>query len=162
MKIKLFILCFGLQLSIFAQDKDKINQTLDDWHQAAATADEETYFDSMAADAHFIGSDAGEDWEMNAFKAYAMPHFQGESAWIFVPQQRHIYFNEEHKTAWFDEILESEHMGLCRGSGVLVKSENQWKIAHYVLSILVPNTQIEQVVKAKKQHDKEFLKNKAK
>ncbi|MDN6279443.1 MAG: nuclear transport factor 2 family protein [Psychroflexus sp.] len=162
MRTKLFFLCFGLQCCLFAQDKNKINQTLDNWHQAAATADEETYFETMTVDAHFIGSDADENWEMDAFKAYAMPHFQGEYAWVFVPQQRHIYFNKDHNTAWFDETLESEHMGLCSGSGVLVKSKNEWKIAHYVLSILVPNTQVKQVVKAKRQHDKNFLKNSVK
>jgi hypothetical protein len=41
------------------------------------------------------------------------------------------------KMAWFDEL--STQMKICRGSGVLVKIGNDWKIKHYVLSMTVPN-----------------------
>jgi len=48
--------------------------------------------------------------------------------------------------AWFDELLNTE-MKICRGSGVLVKTGNEWKIKHYVLSITIPNANIKEVVK---------------
>jgi hypothetical protein len=48
--------------------------------------------------------------------------------------------------AWFDEL--STQMKICRGSGVLVKIGNDWKIKHYVLSMTVPNENVE-VVKIK-------------
>jgi hypothetical protein len=50
--------------------------------------------------------------------------------------------------AWFDELL-STQMKICRGSGVLVKIGNDWKIKHYVLSMTVPNENVTEVVKIK-------------
>ena len=41
-------------------------------------------------------------------------------------------------------------MELCRGSGTLVKTKNGWKIAHYVLSMTVPNEVASEVIKTKK------------
>jgi hypothetical protein len=40
-------------------------------------------------------------------------------------------------------------MKICRGSGVLVKVGNDWKIKHYVLSMTVPNENVTEVVKIK-------------
>jgi hypothetical protein len=41
---------------------------------------------------------------------------------------------KQEKTAWFDELLNTQ-MKICRGSGVLVKKIGQeWKIKQYVLS----------------------------
>lgn len=156
MKIKFLIFIFCFQISLFAQDKTEINQTLNQWHNAAANADEDVFFGLMTSNAIFIGTDANENWQLKEFKKYALPHFKRGKAWTFIPQQRNIYFNKNGNTAWFDEVLDSEHMGLCRGSGTLVKENNQWKIAHYVLSILVPNENVKDVLKLKQSHDKDF------
>jgi hypothetical protein len=40
-------------------------------------------------------------------------------------------------------------MKICRGSGVVVKIKNSWKIKHYVLSMTVPNENTDEVVKIK-------------
>ena len=40
-------------------------------------------------------------------------------------------------------------MKICRGSGVLIREGNTWKIAHYVLSMTVPNDNSDEVVKVK-------------
>ena len=40
-------------------------------------------------------------------------------------------------------------MKICRGSGVLVKVKNSWKIKHYVLSMTVPNDNSDEVTKIK-------------
>ena len=42
-------------------------------------------------------------------------------------------------TRWFDEILFNEKLGHCRGTGVVVLSESGWQIAHYSLTLLIPN-----------------------
>jgi hypothetical protein len=49
--------------------------------------------------------------------------------------------------AWFDELLESPHLGTCRGSGVLVAVGGSWKITQYNLSIPIPNALADAVVK---------------
>ena len=49
--------------------------------------------------------------------------------------------------AWFDEQLENAKLGVCRGSGVLVKADGAWKIKQYNLTMLVPNEIAEDVAK---------------
>ena len=128
--------------------KANINATLDAWHKAAADANYNAYFSLMADDAVFIGTDATENWNKTAFQAYAKPHFDKGKAWNFTALERHIYFDETGKTAWFDELLNTQ-MKICRGSGVLVKIGTEWKIKQYVLSMTIPNDNSNEVIKVK-------------
>ena len=158
----LFTLCVFLTATIgFGQDarnteeKDAIAVVLDRWHKAAATANYEEYFDQMTPDAVFIGTDATENWTLEEFKAYSKPHFEKGKAWNFHVLERNIFGNDVEKMAWFDELLDTQ-MGLCRGSGVLSKSNDTWKIRHYVLSIAVPNEKVPEVIKLKKEFDRKL------
>ena len=128
--------------------KEKINFTLDSWHKAAAEANYNSYFSLMANDAVFIGTDATENWNKTAFEAYAKPYFDKGKAWNFTVLDRHIYFDKTGKTAWFDELLNTQ-MKICRGSGVLVKIANEWKIQQYVLSMTIPNDNSNEVIRIK-------------
>jgi hypothetical protein len=85
----------------------------------------------------FIGTDATENWGKPAFQEFAKPYFDKGKAWNFTVLERHIYFDQSKKIAWFDELLNTQ-MKICRGSGVLVKIDGKWKIKHYVLS-MIPN-----------------------
>lgn len=125
-----------------------INKVMDSWHYAAATANFNAYFDAMADAAIFIGTDANENWDKKAFMAYAKPYFDKGKAWSFTAVERNVYLSTDGKTAWFDELL-STQMKICRGSGVLVKINNQWKIKHYVLSMTIPNDISSEVIKIK-------------
>ena len=58
-------------------------------------------------------------------------------------RERHVAFDRDGSTAWFDEVLENEKYGLCRGSGVLVLRDDAWRIAQYNLTFLVPNELVE-------------------
>lgn len=128
--------------------KANINAAVDSWHKAAAEANYNDYFGLMADDAVFIGTDATENWNKTDFKTYAKPHFDKGKAWSFTALERHIYFDETGKTAWFDELLNTQ-MKICRGSGVLVKIGKDWKIKHYVLSMTIPNENSNEVIKVK-------------
>lgn len=149
-----FIICFLACIPCWAQSTNElaVDKTLDAWHKAAAEADFEGYFGLMTPDAIFIGTDATENWSYGAFKSFAQPYFERGRAWDFVPVERHIFFNESGETAWFDELLDT-WMGLCRGSGVLKKDSGAWKIAHYVLSIAVPNENVNELLMLKKATD---------
>ncbi|MCI9845222.1 nuclear transport factor 2 family protein [Flavobacterium pectinovorum] len=129
-------------------EKDKINQTLDAWHKAAADVKFEAYFNAMAEDAIYIGTDATENWIKPDFKAWAKPYFDKGTTWNFTALERHIFFDKSGKMAWFDELLNTQ-MKICRGSGVLVKVGKEWKIQHYVLSMTIPNDEVDAVVKVK-------------
>jgi len=142
------LLLSGFALFAQNQPKEPINKLIDAWHKAAADANFNAYFDAMTEDAVFIGTDATENWDKKAFIAFAKPYFDKGKAWSFTAVERNIYFSTDGKTAWFDELL-STQMKLCRGSGVLVKVNNQWKIKHYVLSMTIPNDTIDEVIKIK-------------
>ncbi|MCM4171513.1 hypothetical protein DHD32_08480 [Arenibacter sp. TNZ] len=137
-------------------DKIQIQHTLDSWHRAAGAADFVGYFDLMTSDAIFIGTDASENWEIADFKAYAKPHFDKGKAWDFTPVQRNVYINKNANLAWFDELLNTQ-MKLCRGSGVLRKESGEWKIAHYVLSIVIPNENVSEVILIKQEKDDRII-----
>jgi len=143
---------FLLLVSAFANaqntEKEKINQTLDAWHKAAANANFEGYFNLMADDAIFIGTDATENWTKPDFKVWAKPFFDKGKTWNFTALERHIFFDKTGKIAWFDELLNTQ-MKICRGSGVLVKIGKEWKIQHYVLSMTIPNDEVDAVIKIK-------------
>lgn len=129
-----------------SDEKEQVNKTLDAWHKAAAEAKLDLYFGMMAEDAIFIGTDPSENWNKIAFQAFAKPFFDKGKAWNFKAIERHIYFDKSGKLAWFDELLNTQ-MKICRGSGVLVKIDAEWKIKHYVLSITIPNENTDEVVK---------------
>ena len=132
--------------------KQDINRTVDAWHKAAADANYEAYFGLMTDDAIFIGTDATENWNKKAFQDYAKPHFDKGKAWSFTALERHVFIDKSGKTAWFDELLNTQ-MKICRGSGVLVKIGKQWKIKHYVLSMTVPNGNSAEMMKIKQPED---------
>ncbi|WP_281322876.1 nuclear transport factor 2 family protein [Flavobacterium aestivum] len=139
-------------------EKQEINKTLDAWHKAAAEANFNAYFGTLTDDAIYIGTDPTENWDMNAFKAFAKPYFDRGRAWNFTALERHIYFDKSGKLAWFDELLNTQ-MKICRGSGVLVKIGKEWKIKHYVLSMTVPNDNTNAVVKIKEGIEDVVIKN---
>ncbi|RTY96024.1 nuclear transport factor 2 family protein [Flavobacterium sp. GT3R68] len=138
------------------QERAKINATLDAWHKAAAETNFNEYFGAMTEDAIFIGTDPTENWNKTAFIAFAKPYFNKGKAWNFKTVERHIYFSKDKKTAWFDELLDTQ-MKICRGSGVLELQNGKWKIAHYVLSIAIPNDSTDEVVKLKTAFDDALL-----
>ncbi len=129
-------------------EKQNITTVLDNWHKAAAAADYEAYFGAMSDESIFIGTDATENWDKKQFQAFSKPYFDKGKAWNFKAIERNIYFSENGKMVWFDELL-STQMKICRGSGVLVQENGQWKIKHYVLSMTVPNDNVDEVVKIK-------------
>jgi hypothetical protein len=124
----------------------QVAAVLDDWHQAAAAADEPRYFGHFAANGVFMGTDATERWTVSEFRVWAKPYFDRKKAWNFKPRDRHIAFAPDGATAWFDEMLDTPNLGVCRGSGVLLRQAGAWKIAQYNLSIAIPNSIADSVV----------------
>lgn len=131
-----------------AANRVLIGAMLDSFNVAAARADYTRYFDFYTADAIFIGTDATEHWDKANFMVWAKPFFDKKRTWNFRPIQRHIYIGKGGNIAWFDELL-STQMKICRGSGVVVKQNNEWKVQQYVLSMTIPNSQTKQIIKFK-------------
>jgi dienelactone hydrolase len=145
--------------------------TLDALHAAASKSDFDAYFALFTADAVFIGTDAGERWTLDEFKAYARPHFQkgpGKGGWTYVPRAgtRHVTIVPGPKgetdgtgtVAFFDELLDNENYGTTRGTGVLRKvGEGEaavWRVSQYSLSIPIPNAIAKRVATMVKTEEK--------
>lgn len=144
-KILLFTILFGVSLALFAQNENNIiEDLLNQWHQAAANADQQSYFDFIAEDGIYIGTDATENWIKADFFEWSQSYFENGKAWSFEASERNIYLSDKKNIAWFDEQLVFSG-GMLRGSGVLAKEKNVWKLKHYVLSLPVPNDKFKEV-----------------
>ena len=128
--------------------KKNVSKVLDDLNLYASKADFKNYFNLYAEESTFIGTDANEVWNKKELMAYSKPHFEKGKAWTFTSLKRNITFSNDGKYAWFDELLDTQ-MKLCRGSGVLEKIGNQWKIRQYVLSMTIPNDVNKEIIKIK-------------
>lgn len=134
-------------LSAGVTPESEVGSMLDAWHDAAARADENAYFAHFAdADSIFMGTDATERWTATEFRAWAKPYFDRGRAWAFKVVERHTYLSPDETIAWFDEVLDTPNMGPCRGTGVAVLRNGTWKVAHYNLTVPVPNAILDRVV----------------
>lgn len=141
--------CKSSQPTYRLNQESEINLILNNWHKAAAEANFNSYFDAIAEDGIYIGTDATENWNKQEFIKFAKPFFDRGKAWNFTTLERNIYFTSDMKTVWFDELLNTQ-MKICRGSGVLVMDEKgNWKIKQYVLSMTIPNDNTNEVVQLK-------------
>lgn len=116
-----------------------IARVLDDFHEAAAEADFDRYFGHFTPDAVFLGTDGGERWTRAEFEAYAKHRFDAGGGWTYHPRERHVDIDAGGTIGWFDELLRNDKYGLCRGTGVVVRGDDGWKIAQYSLTFVVPN-----------------------
>src|SRR5438067_1116433 len=78
-----------------AADRSAVDHTLDDFHDAAAHADEARYFAHFAPRGVFLGTDAAERWDVASFRAYAHPRFASGKAWSFHATERHVDFSAD-------------------------------------------------------------------
>ena len=119
--------------------EQQVIMVLNSFHQAAARADGAKYFSLLSDDAVFLGTDATERWNKVQFSGFAEPYFSKGKGWTYHPRDRHVAFSAVGQVAWFDELLDNENYGECRGSGVLQLIDGEWLISQYHLTIPVPN-----------------------
>ncbi len=134
----LLALLLSAQNTIAQLPEKEINTFLDAWHLAATEANAAVFFGSMADEAVYIGTDATERWTKAEFMTFAKPYFDRGKAWDFKAYDRDLHLTSDGKIVWFSELL-STWMGICRGSGILRKTANGWKLEQYHLSVTVPN-----------------------
>ncbi len=128
----------------------ELNRLMDNWHKDVAQIELEAYFEFMADDFYFLGTDPSERWSKAEFRAFCEPYFlEKKSTWDFKPIQRNWGISADGSTAWFDESL-STWMEECRGSGVIKRINGQWKIVHYNLTVLIENEKMDKFIKLRK------------
>ncbi len=117
----------------------RIEAVLDSFHAAASKADEAGYLALLAPDAVFLGTDGGERWAGETYRAFIHSCFSRGIGWTYAPSLRSVGIAADGRTAWFDEHLENASYGACRGTGVLQLRHGKWKVEQYNLTIPLPN-----------------------
>lgn len=131
----------------------QVNAFVDEWHDDAANA-RMAYFDKIARDGVYIGTDRSELWRRDEFRTWARKYFERKSAWSFKATRRNVYASSDQSLIWFDELLDTPNMGPCMASGVIRKTASGFEIVHYQLSMAVPNGVAGQVTKLIAEHEK--------
>ena len=119
------------------EQRASTDELLDGLHRDAHEGNFQTYFARFIPDAIFLGTDKTERWTIEEFKTYAKPAFADGHGWTYRVIERN--WEGDGDVRWFDEILFNEKLGHCRGTGIVKLIDNEWKIAHYSLTMLVPN-----------------------
>jgi ketosteroid isomerase-like protein len=143
---------FLLSLAIFipapatADDARELSaQALEAFHQAADQGDADAYLALLTEDVVFLGSDDSERWQGAEFREFVRRHFVDGKGWTYIPVERHIVLSPDGNTAFFDEKLDHVTYGRCRGSGALLRLGSGWRIAHYNLTVPIPNSMLASV-----------------
>lgn len=129
----------------------QVNAFVDGWHADAAHA-RPAYFDKIARQGVYIGTDRTEVWTRDQFQAWAKPYFDRKKAWAFTARQRNVYFSPDRRWVWFDEQLDTQ-MGICQASGVIRHADGKFLIEHYQLSLAVPNALNDGFARAIAEHE---------
>ncbi|TFW19324.1 hypothetical protein E4L96_11880 [Massilia arenosa] len=143
--------CFTAAAQTDAELKQQVGAFIDQWHDDAAHA-RPAYFDKIAPDGVYIGTDKTELWHREEFRAWAKPYFARGSAWSFKAVKRNVYWAPDRSVIWFDELLDTQ-MGPCQASGVIRRTAKGFQIEHYQLSMAVPNELGKQVTSLIQAHE---------
>ena len=140
----LFLLALGSACltSAIADDASRadVDSVLDGFHAAAAAGDREQYLGYLTENGVFLGTDEWERWPKHPdFSDYVAGRFSDGGGWSYRSVDRNVDFSDDGSVAWFDEVVFSETNGRFRGTGVLLRQDGEWRIAHYAMSFLVFN-----------------------
>jgi hypothetical protein len=127
-----------------------IHTVMDNWHKDVINYELDSYFEITDDSFIFLGTDPKERWTKDEFYKFCKPYFDKKTTWSFIPLWRNVYFSEDGKTAWFEEQL-TTWMEECRGSGVLVYKNKQWKLVHYNLTVLIENEKVKSFIELRKE-----------
>lgn len=141
MKIRSLIcgVLLGLAASaqVFAQTSPEA--VLDALHQAGAEANQTAFTALLATDVVFLGMDGTNRLEGQSVRDFVSKSFTAGNAWTYRSSQRETRVSADGTVAWFDESLENDQLGRGRGTGVLIRDSDGWKVAQYSLTLPLAN-----------------------
>ncbi len=115
---------------------------LDALHKAGADANPTVFTALLAEDVVFLGMDAANRLEGQAVRNFVTDSFAKGNAWTFRSGQRETRLSNDGTVAWFDESLAHDQLGHGRGTGVLIRMGEGWKVAQYNLTVPLPNAAV--------------------
>jgi hypothetical protein len=148
--LSLFFSSTFLARAQFHETRNSLDELVNEWHVSAAKANFQQYFDVTTNDFIFLGTAPGERWNKVDFQSFCKPYFDKGKAWDFKPSNRQWNVISNGTVAYFDEDLQT-WMESCRGSGICVLENGEWKIAYYNLTVLIENEKIKEFIKLRKE-----------
>jgi len=141
MKINFAIcgLLLGLAGSLHALADESPATTLDALHTAGAEANQTAFFSLLTDGIVFLGMEGSDRLVGQSVRDFFSNSFSGGESWALQSRQREIQLSADGKVAWFDELLQSDQLGLGRGSGVLIHDGMGWKLAQYNVTLAKPD-----------------------
>jgi ketosteroid isomerase-like protein len=118
-------------------EEEAVGAVLNALHQRASAADFDGYFALYHPRAVFLGTDRDEYWPLAEFKRYTRARFANGEGWTYHPVERFVHVAGD--SAWFEERLQHQRYGQTRGTGVLLKNGDRWRIVQYNLTLPIPN-----------------------
>ncbi len=109
---------------------------LRDFHLAKPGSESERFFGHLAPEAVVLLTDRAERLTLGRLRAHLQLY--GDQGPALVPVAQHVHLSPDQSMAWFEEQIEEPRFGRMRGTGVLRKIGDAWKIVHYNLVLLVP------------------------
>ncbi|PHS21971.1 MAG: hypothetical protein COA84_14525 [Robiginitomaculum sp.] len=123
-----------------AQSQKSAEATLEQFYEAAAKADFDSFIATFSKSAKFYGTDATEVWDYEAFSPDIKKSFATNGGWDFDLKDRHITLSQNGDVAWFAELTHFNNTDyLLRPTGVMQKEGGAWKIVQIVMGIPIPN-----------------------
>ncbi len=134
----------------YTSEVREMDRLMNNWHKDVAALELDAFFNLMSEDFFYLGTDPGERWSKKEFRKFCEPYFlEKKQTWNFKPIKRNWDISPDGKFAWFDESLDT-WMEECRGSGVMIKENGEWKIVQYNLTVLIENEKMKKFIKLRK------------
>jgi len=132
------VLLAGLAVTTLAVAQTSPDATLDALHKAGADANPAVFEALLAPDVVFLGVDGAPRLEGQSARDFFSKHLMQGSAWVYRSSERETRLSPDGSVAWFDETLQHDQLGRGRGTGVLIRSREGWKLAQYNLIVPLP------------------------
>ena len=131
------LLC-SLAVTALAVAQASPDATLDALHKAGADANPAAFESLLAQDVVFLGVDGAARLEGQSAREFFDEHLMQGNAWAYRSSARETRLSPDGSVAWFDETLQHDQLGRGRGTGVLIRSSEGWKVAQYNLIVPLP------------------------
>jgi hypothetical protein len=140
MKFALLIgaLLSGLAVTMLALAQASPDAALDALHKAGADANSAAFESLLAQDVVFLGVDGDARLEGQSARDFLSEHLMQGNAWAYRSIERETRLSPDGSVAWFDETLQHDQLGRGRGTGVLIRGSEGWKVAQYSLIVPLP------------------------
>ena len=111
---------------------------LRDVHVAKGEGDGSRYYRMFAPEAVALGTARSERFSLAGLQAILAPYYAQGRRPISIPIEQRVYLSPDQNLAWFEELIERQQLGLMRGTGVMRRAGDTWKLVHYNLMFVVP------------------------